>query len=329
MGEGFHGKTTGNTNGKSFDGHSTAIRKVYAAIEKYAATDTPILITGKTGTGKEVCAEMLHHYSGKTLTPFITINCAAIPEQLLESSFFGHIKGAFTGADRDQLGAVDIAQSGTLFLDEIAESSPHLQAKLLRFCQDYNYAPVGSHKVKKANVRLIYATNKDLPNLIQNGKFREDLYYRLNSVTINIPSLTDRRVDIPDIAHKFLETYNAAYEKNIKGISDNALQLLCHYEWPGNVRELENIIKNIVATENCNYILSAMLPNTITSENQAYSSPRTKANLTNHHAPLWKIEKRAIENAIALSGGNVTKAAKALEIAPSTIYRKMNTWDEK
>lgn len=231
-------------------GNSQAINFVREQIAKVARTSATVLITGESGTGKEVVARTIHVQSPRHDRPFVPINCSAIPESLLESELFGHVKGAFTGAVKDKKGLIEEARGGTLFLDEIGDIAQSLQVKLLRLLQEGEYKPVGSSTIKKADVRYIAATNQDLKEKIEKGEFREDLYYRLNVFHIHVPPLRERREDIPLLARHFLSKYVAVHGKPVKGFTDEALEKLMSYSWPGNVRELENTIERgiIMAT---------------------------------------------------------------------------------
>ena len=226
-------------------GQSDAITEVLGMIERVAQTDSTVLVMGESGTGKELVAKALHFNSLRAEKPFIPINCGAIPAELLESELFGHMKGAFTGAIANRTGRFELAQDGTLFLDEIGDMHPSLQVKLLRVLQERVLEPVGGTKAIPVNVRVIAATNVDLENAVEEGRFREDLYYRLNVIPIRIPALRERRPDIPVLLHHFMELFNRNRGRALKGIAPDALELLCHYAWPGNIRELENLVERL------------------------------------------------------------------------------------
>ncbi len=227
-------------------GKSPKMQEVFSLLEKVADSNIPVLIYGKSGTGKELAAKAIHYHSSRRDGPLISENCGAIIESLLESELFGHVKGAFTGADRSQKGLFEIANGGTLFLDEIGEMSLNMQTKLLRVLQENKVRPLGSTQAIDINVRLIAATNKDLYQLVKENKFREDLYYRLNVFTIELPPLSERKEDIPLLVEYFLDKFAQKTGKEIKKISPHALDVLCRYSWPGNVRELENEISRLM-----------------------------------------------------------------------------------
>jgi len=227
-------------------GTSPGIRAVKECIEKVAENDVSVLIQGESGTGKELVAQALHYLSPRCKGPFIKVNCAALPMDLLEAEFFGHEKGAFTGAVKKKRGKFELASGGTLFLDEIGDMSPATQMKILRAIQENEIEPVGGEHSIKIDIRLIAATNKNLEQAVQEGEFREDLFYRLNVVNLQIPPLRERREDIPEIAQHFLRMYNEKFNKDIQSISKEAMELLLNYFWPGNIRELENIIQRVI-----------------------------------------------------------------------------------
>ena len=237
---------------------------------------------------------------------------------------FGHVKGAFTGAHEARDGAVTKAQNGTLFLDEIGDMPLDLQAKLLRFCQDYSFYKLGSDKLQTANIRLLCASNKNMTQQIAQKYFREDLYYRLNIADISLPPLRNRQNDILDIAQYYLHLYAQEFHKNLQGFSDEAQKMLCSYDWPGNVRELQNIIQKIAIMETGTLVTSNMLPKYICQQARTTTiTPQTRRLPT---MPLWKIEKNAIQNTLNITKGDVPKAAVMLDVAPSTIYRKLKIW---
>lgn len=317
-----------------FIGISPPMQIVYDIIENAAKSSATVFITGESGTGKEVCAEAIHRYSKRSRAPFIAINCAAIPRELLESELFGHVKGAFTGAMMDREGAVSLASGGTLFLDEIAEMAPDMQTKLLRFLQNLTYQKVGSGKIEKANVRILCATNRDPLEEIRLGRLRQDLYYRLHVIPIKMPPLRNRKSDIIDLADYFLKLYAREELKQFRSISPDAEKKLLSYSWPGNVRQLQNVIRGIVVMHDRKIVMPDMLPHDLDMDLSII--PSTSSLPTAVHAdqnqdditPLWKIEKQAIESAIAMCEGNIPKAAAMLEISPSTIYRKKMNWDK-
>lgn len=226
-------------------GQSDEIRHVLDMIERVSDSDSTILITGESGTGKELVAKAIHYNSPRATHAFVPINCGAIPGELLESELFGHIKGAFTGSVANRIGRFELANEGTLFFDEIGDMNPTLQVKLLRVLQERKYEPVGSTKTLSADVRVVAATNKDLEVEVNEGQFREDLFYRLNVIPIKMPALRERKSDIPLLFHHFIEHFNRNRQNRIEGISDEALETLTHYPWPGNIRELENLVERM------------------------------------------------------------------------------------
>ena len=239
---------------QNFIGDSSSMNKVFRTIEKVADTDSTILILGESGTGKELVARAIHYHSARRDKPLIPVNCGAIPEELLESELFGHEKGAFTNAIRTRIGRFEMANGGTIFLDEIAEMSPHLQVKLLRVLQEQEFERLGGTRTIKCDVRIIAATNKNLEQAVTDGKFREDLYYRLKVIPIQLPPLRERKSDIPLLVNHFLEQMNKAKKKKIRGMEREVLKALEEYDWPGNVRELENVIERMVILTEGDYI---------------------------------------------------------------------------
>jgi transcriptional regulator with GAF, ATPase, and Fis domain len=245
------------------------MKDIFKVVKQVADTRSTVLIMGESGTGKELISRAIHYHSPRKNHPFITINCAAIPETLIESELFGHEKGAFTNAIEKKLGRVEAANEGTLFLDEIGELSLMTQAKILRFLEEKEFNRVGGSKTIKVDVRLITATNKDLPMLVKKGLFREDLYYRINVVPIILPPLRERREDIPILVNHFVEKFSKENRKQLKGVGKEALELLMCYEWPGNVRELENLIERVIALTHNEYIQPDELPSPIISQSRA------------------------------------------------------------
>jgi len=321
-------------------GTSAIMRDVLTRISRAAESSANVFITGKSGTGKELCAEDLHKQSDRKNMPFIPINCAAIPDELMESEVFGHIKGAFTGAISDRQGAISLADGGTLFLDEIGEMNIRLQAKLLRFLQTGVFQKLSSGKMIKTNIRIICATNRTPLEEIKNKRFREDLYYRLCVLPLHMPSLRHRGDDILELARCFLYKYCAEENTDIKTFSAEAEQTLVEYHWPGNIRQLQNIIRYLVVMEDGASITDHMLlqPGCLTDEDMHDVLQNTLSNV--HYAnknsdlnfdpkPLWKIEKNHIESSIDHCNGNVTRAAALLEVSPSTLYRKRTEWDDR
>ena len=233
---------------------------VFKMIETIAKTSSTVLITGESGTGKELVARAIHFNSLRRDRPFVAVNCGAVPETLLESELFGHMRGAFTGADTNKKGLIEVAEGGTIFLDEIGEMTPSMQVKLLRVLQDRRFRRLGGTEEVQADVRVIAATNQDLPKMVAEGRFREDLFYRINVIPVHLPPLRDRREDIPLLAEHFLAKYSRQHEKPVRSISHEAQELLAAYAWPGNVRELENAIERAVALEQTPIVLPESLP---------------------------------------------------------------------
>lgn len=249
--------------GRELIGHTSQMKKVFNVIMRLSKVDTPVLIRGASGTGKELVARAIHSNSSFKDGKFVAINCSAIPENLFESELFGHEKGAFTGADQRKIGKFQYAEGGTLFLDEIGDLPLLMQVKLLRVLQEKMFTPVGANREIEANVRIIAATNRPLEDMIKKGEFREDLYYRLNVMPINLPSLNERRADIDHIVNLFIQKFNKAQGKKIVGVAPEALTVLKKYDWPGNIRELENIIEHAFILEESNMIQVSSLPESI------------------------------------------------------------------
>jgi DNA-binding NtrC family response regulator len=302
-------------------GNSQPMQRVKDIIGKVATTDSPVLIEGESGTGKELVAAAIHRLSTRNKGPFIPVNCSAIPEDLLESEFFGHVRGAFSGAVSDALGLFRGANEGTIFLDEIAELSPGLQVKLLRVLQEMQVRPVGSTKAHPVDVRVIAATNRDLDRSIADGRFRQDLYYRLNVVRVSLPPLRSRREDIPALVNHFLRRYNRRFRRDVKGITPDALATLSGYDFPGNVRELENVIERAFAMGAREQITLADLPPLGTSSVSTVAAPQSGT------VPrLADVEKDLILRALAFYKDDKEAAASALGISRRTIYRRLKEY---
>jgi len=325
-------------NYHDFIGSSLPMQAVYRIIDASAPSKATVFITGESGTGKEVCAEAIHKQGPRADQPFIALNCGAIPHDLMESEIFGHVKGAFTGAANERQGAASLANGGTLFLDEIGEMDMDLQTKLLRFIQTSTFQKVGASKQETVDVRFICATNKDPLEAVNNGKFREDLYYRLHVVPIHLPPLRERGEDIIEIANNFLITYAKEEQKSFSNFSPEVDVIFRSYNWPGNVRQLQNVIRNIVVLHDDKSVTVDLLPpplnsalndseiaslvrNTSTTDNLAPSEEN------NEIRPLADVERETIERAIELCDGNIPKAAALLDVSPSTIYRKKQGWE--
>ena len=315
---------------QGFIGASLPMQKVYRLIESAAPSSATVFITGESGTGKEVCAEALHQRSGRPDGPFIALNCAAIPKDLMESELFGHIKGAFTGALQDRDGAVIRANGGTLFMDEICEMDLELQSKLLRFLQSGQIQPVGSSQQIQVDVRIICATNRDPLVEVEQGRFREDLYYRLHVIPINLPPLRERGADVISIATALVRQASREEGKSFVGLSEATKDRLQAYHWPGNVRQLQNVIRNAVVLHQGEWIELDMLPAPLDrpmAQSQA-GEWLAQDSLPAPIVPLAVLERKAIERAISHCQGNVSRAAALLEVSPSTIYRKLQSWDD-
>jgi DNA-binding NtrC family response regulator len=247
-------------SGNEFVGQSNEMKKIFSVIDRLARVDTAVLIRGESGTGKELVAQSLHYNGPRKDNRFVAVNCSAIPETLMESEFFGHEKGAFTGADSRKIGKFQYAEGGTLFLDEIGEIPPSMQVKLLRVLQEKKFTPVGSNREIEMNVRIVAATNRNLESMIKDGSFREDLFYRLNVLPIQLPPLRDRKNDIESLAKYFVEKFNQRYKKQVKGIDEDTLTILKGHRWPGNIRELENVLEHAFVLETEELILPESLP---------------------------------------------------------------------
>ncbi len=306
-------------------GSSRAMADTRRQIEAIASSSAPVFITGESGTGKELCAQAIHDFSPRTNQPFIALNCGAIPHDLMESEIFGHLKGAFTGAISDREGAAAAADGGTLFLDEICEMEPSLQIKLLRFLQTGTIQPVGSPHTRKVDIRIVCATNRTPQTEVAEGRFREDLYFRLHVLPIHLKPLRERDRDVAELASCFLGTYTHEEARSFSRIDHEAINTLMAYDWPGNIRELQNVIRHSVVLHDGEALESHMLPDHIVNAKARCSSPAPGQS----GRLLWQIERDVIEAAISGFAGSIPKAADALGISPSTIYRKRETWAEK
>ena len=301
-------------------GGSRGMRELYGLIRQAAASDVTVLIRGETGTGKELVAKSFHAHGPRRGGPFLAVNCAAIPEGLIESELFGHREGSFTGASAHRRGAFERAAGGTLFLDEIGDMQPALQAKLLRVLQEREFQRVGGSRIRKADVRVLAATNRDLERDVEAGEFRQDLFHRLSVFPVTIPPLRDRREDIPMLASHFLKVHAREAGKEIDGVSTAAMRLLLQYDWPGNVRELTNVLERAVLLETSEVVQAGSLPrrlcetvDVVTVGGPPESEPRSWA----------EIERQALVDALEAAGYNISEAARLLEINRSTLYRKL------
>ena len=306
-------------------GESAAIQRVCRMIERVADTDSTVLISGESGTGKELVARTLHFNSPRKDRPMVAINCGAIPEQLLESELFGHERGAFTGASGTRIGRFEAAQGGTLFLDEVSEMKPALQVKLLRALQEREFERVGSNKTIHMDVRIVAATNQHLEQLVKEKKFREDLYYRLNVIPIEVPPLRDRVDDIPLLVAYFLERLNEEKGRNLLGFTEEAMALLCAYEWPGNIRELENIVERLVILEREGVVTPGALPDQIGKRSVTAAMGRVLLpdEGLNFDATVAEFEDALIVQALERSRWVKNRAAGLLGLNRTTLVEKI------
>ncbi len=321
-------------NTSAFIGNSDVMARIHAKIASVAKSMATVFITGESGTGKELCALAVHDNSTRAAGPFIALNCGAIPQDLLESEVFGHMKGSFTGAISDKQGAATAADGGTLFLDEICEMAPALQTKLLRFLQTTTVVPVGATRPRKVNVRIICATNRDPMEAVRRGQFREDLFYRLFVVPIHMPALRDRGEDVIEIAQTALTRFASEESKHFDGLHADVQSLFRSLDWPGNVRQLLNVIRNIVVLHEGGLVTTGMLPETLHQSIgvtqilpvAAAVAPDTLDLDAVLGRPLAEVERLVIEATLARFNGSVPKAARVLDLSPSTLYRKIEGW---
>ena len=309
-------------------GDSEAMQEVMAKASRVAETDATVLVQGDSGTGKELLAHSIHDLSPRAEGPFVVVNCAALPESLVESELFGHVKGAYTGADRDRPGRVRQAEGGTLFLDEIGDLSLMVQVKLLRFLQDRHYTPVGSEKLHLANIRVVTATHRNLEARISEGEFREDLFFRLNVVNLELPPLSARREDIPQLAAHFLVKYAKRYDRPVRSFSNESMAALMGYNYRGNVRELENIVEQVVVMTMGEVVHRDDLPAQIHSPLSDNNADVLSASLVNGDLPVFmdNLEKRIIMETLAQFGGNQSSAARHLGLTESGLRYKLAKW---
>ncbi len=302
-----------------FIGESPAIKKVLEQARLVAQTDSTVLLTGESGTGKGLLAKKIHEMSPRREGPFVSVDCGTLVPTLFESELFGHVKGAFTGATSHKIGKFELANGGTIFFDEIANISPDIQAKLLRAVEEKEISPVGSHRIVRVDVRIITATNKNLREEVKKGTFREDLFFRLNVVSIHLPPLRERKEDIPLLADYFLKRYCKKHRKQVKGFSQEVIDEFLKYAWPGNVRELENTVERLVVFAR---------RDTITLEDLYFAGFEGDSAETSFEAdlPLEEVEKRYILKVLRACGGNKTLAAKRLGIDRKTLREKLKRW---
>ncbi|MBE6351521.1 MAG: sigma-54-dependent Fis family transcriptional regulator [Treponema bryantii] len=301
-------------------GKSAELRKVSETISKVAPSKATVLITGESGVGKELVADAIHNLSNRKDKPFVKVHCAALSESLLESELFGHEKGSFTGADTMQKGRFELAHGGTIFLDEIGEINQSIQVKILRVLQEKKFERVGGEKTIDVDVRIVAATNKNLEEEVKAGRFREDLYYRLNVVRIQMPSLRERKDDIPLLVKSFLREFNLENEKNVTGFDAKSKAAILKYNWPGNIRELRNCVECAVVMCNGEEITLEDLPVSVRE------SVEDKNIIIPHGITLDEAEKIIIQNSLTIAGGNKTKAAQILGIGRKTLHRKLQEY---
>jgi two-component system response regulator HydG len=334
-------------SGNEFVGQSNEMKKIFGVIDRLARVDTAVLIRGESGTGKELVAQSLHYNGPRKDNRFVAVNCSAIPESLMESEFFGHEKGAFTGADSRKIGKFQYAEGGTLFLDEIGEIPPSMQVKLLRVLQEKKFTPVGSNREIEMNVRIVAATNRNLEAMIKDGTYREDLFYRLNVLPIQLPPLRERKNDIEELAKYFIDRFNQRYKKNIKGFSEEALNALKAHRWPGNIRELENVMEHAFVLETSDLINVPSLPEKIRGldhsgdgeavagisleegsvpmEGEAMSF-KMRIQKFDFQASKEEFEKQFLINALRAFRGKINQTALHANIPKKTLLRKLEKY---
>jgi transcriptional regulator with PAS, ATPase and Fis domain len=307
--------------------NSQVMREIFDLILKLADSDANVLIMGESGTGKEMVANAIHHMGGRVAQPFVPVNCAAIPEELLESELFGHVRGAFTGAINARQGRFQLAHNGTLFLDEVGDMSQKLQVKLLRVLQERVFEPVGSDKAVRVDVRVVAATNRELNQAVAEGAFREDLFYRLNVLPVYLPPLRERREDVPLLAAHFLSLQSRKKNKAIHTIEDDALDLLKGYDWPGNVRELENLIERLVVLNDDGVIRAKDMPAYLREKRAAKNELDARMALpidgVDLDALLKIIEADLMRQALSRTGGNKSRAAELLRLNRTTLVERL------
>jgi two-component system response regulator HydG len=307
-------------------GTSSAIRQVIATMRQIAPSHIPVLITGESGTGKELVAQALHGHSRRAKKHFVPLNCAGLSDSILEDELFGHVKGAFTGADRDREGRFEYADGGTLFLDEVGDMPLTMQAKLLRVLESGEFVRMGSNEPRHVDVRLISATNRDLDQMVKDRRFREDLYFRIKGVEIRLPSLRERREDIPQLARYFVQRYAMQVDRATPELAEDTLAALIRYHWPGNVRQLMNVAQNMVVVSEGGLIEPRHLPQEVMGTNDESTGGLM---LGAAGLSLEQNEKQAIRKALHVHGGNREQAAKMLGIGERTLYRKLKEYGLK
>lgn len=325
-----------------FIGSSAVMKNIYQMIDQIGKSTATVFLTGESGTGKEIAAHAIHDISGRAAGPFIPVNCGAIPRDLLESELFGHLKGSFTGAIANKIGAAEAANGGTLFLDEICEMDLALQTKILRFLQTSTIQPVGATTPKSVNVRIVCATNRNPLEEVRAGRFREDLYYRLHVVPIHLPPLRDRGDDIIELANEMLSRFSVEEKKDFDHFSGDVIDILRAHHWPGNVRQLMNVVRNVVVLGNGPIITADMLPPEMTQIADSRQNQATRPFMTSPPSeekgsalsiaafigtPLALLEREFIEATIDFCDGSIPQAARLLDVSPSTLYRKKESWE--
>ena len=312
-------------------GYSDSMKKVFSTIEKVSSSDSTVIIYGESGTGKELVARAIHFNSDRQANPLVTVNCGAIPEDLLESELFGHEKGAFTGAIRSRTGRFELAQNGSIFLDEIGDMSPSLQVKLLRVIQERQFERIGGVKTIDADVRIIAATHQNLEKAVEEKKFREDLFYRINVIPIYLPPLRERIVDIPVLINHFIRTFNKSKKKNIEGLTTEAMDYMTKYHWPGNVRELQNLIEMLVVMKGEGMINVEALPEKIRVSSSRLNHVVGTIDLPdeglNLNEMVNEFEKDILQKALRKSGGVKNRAAKLLHLNRTTFVEKLKRYN--
>jgi sigma-54 dependent transcriptional regulator, flagellar regulatory protein len=313
---------------KDIIGQSSPMRNIFKMVEKVAASNTTIMLNGETGTGKGMIARAIHEHSSRSGNPFIQINCGATPEGLLESEFFGYRRGAFTGATSDKPGKFELAKGGTIFLDEIGDMSADLQVKVLRVLEEGEFERVGGHETIKSDARIIAATHRDLEEEVQKGCFREDLYYRLYVIPILLPTLRERKTDIPALVEYFLEQFAKKHNVKPARVSEQAMQMLIDYSWPGNVRELRNLIERLVVLQETEMILPENLPEKIRTERHPSIQPKRQVNSNgiSFNTAVSEFEKALIISALEKTNWVKNRAAELLKIKRTTLIEKIKRY---
>ncbi len=311
-----------------FVGEHPRIKEIFRVVAKAAPTNATVLIVGESGTGKELVARAIHHSSPRTKGPYIKVNCAALPESLLEGELFGHVKGAFTGAMADRAGRFEAASGGTLFLDEVGEIPPHTQVKLLRVLQTREVERLGESKSRAIDVRLVAATNADLDAMVKKGTLREDFYFRLKVITVRMPALRERRSDIPLLVNHFVSMYGERHGRDAMTVSDGAMDVMTSHDWPGNVRELENTIEAAVVLAERETITPDVLPEEIGGAQRVEDLPTGDVIVIPAGTPLPDAERTVILDTLRRTGGNKTAAARILGIGLRTLYRKLEQYEQ-